>query len=129
MIEHRLECAKVYLKDAFELYKKGSFNSSASRAYYASYQAMWAALGDPENQKIWKHLGIIKHFVRGYWYEQTHPKTGSGLLEEFRLPLRRLYSYRIKSDYDAEDVDQHNLIQLLENVERVVSIIEKKGGQ
>ena len=22
MIEHRLECAKVYLKDAFELYKK-----------------------------------------------------------------------------------------------------------
>ena len=81
------------------------------------------------SQKIWKHLGIIKHFVRGYWYEQTHPKTGSGLLEEFRLPLRRLYSYRIKSDYDAEDVNQHNLIQLLENVERVLSIIEKKGGE
>jgi hypothetical protein len=35
----------------------------------------------------------------------------------------------IKSDYDAEDVNQHNLIQLLENVERVVSIIEKKGGE
>ena len=25
----------------------------ASRAYYASYQAMWAALGDPEEGKIW----------------------------------------------------------------------------
>ena len=59
MIEHRLECAKIYLKDAFELYKKGRFNSSASRAY----------------------------------------------------------------------VNQHNLIQLLENVERVISIIEKKGGE
>ena len=57
MIEHRLECAKVYLKDTFELYKKGSFNSSASRAYYASYQAMWAAFGDPDemvHNKLWK---------------------------------------------------------------------------
>ena len=67
--------------------------------------------------------------MRGYWYERTHSKTGSSLLEEFRLPLRRLYSYRIKSDYDAEDVNQNNLIQLLENVERVVSIIEEKGGE
>jgi hypothetical protein len=92
-------------------------------------RAMWAALGDPESQKVWKHLGIIKHFVRGYWYEATHPKIGPGLLEEFRLPLRRLYSYRIKSDYDAEDVNQNNLLQLLEKVERLVSILEEKGGK
>jgi uncharacterized protein (UPF0332 family) len=128
MIDHRLQCARVYLKDAFELYEKGSINSSASRAYYASYQAMWAVLGDPERQKIWKHLGIIKHFVRGYWSEPQHPKTGPGLLEDLRLPLRRLYSYRIKSDYDSEDVDRHNLLPLLKNVERMLSIIEEKGG-
>ena len=68
MIKYRLEFAKIYLQDAIELYEDGRFNSSASRAYYASYQAMWAGLGDPGDGRIWRHLAIIKHFVRGYWF-------------------------------------------------------------
>ena len=48
MINYRLDFAKKYLDDAIELFNNKKFNSSASRAYYASYQAMWAALGDPE---------------------------------------------------------------------------------
>ena len=109
MIEYRLDFAKKYLDDAIELFGKGRYNSSASRAYYASYQAMWAALGEPEDGKVWRHLAIIKHFVRGYWFAPNHPKIGPGLLEDKRLPLRRLYSYRIKSDYDAMEVDRGNL--------------------
>jgi hypothetical protein len=73
-------------------------------------------------------LGIIKHFVRGYWYRPEHSKADPGLLEDLRLPLRRLYSYRIKSDYDAEDVNGHILRQLLKDVERMIRIIEEKGG-
>ena len=46
MIKNRLNFAKNYLEDAVELFKEKRFNSSASRAYYASYQAMWAALVD-----------------------------------------------------------------------------------
>ena len=65
MIKHRLDFAKKYLDDAIELFNKKRLNSSVSRAYYASYQAMWAALGDPEEGKVWRHLAIIKHFVRG----------------------------------------------------------------
>ena len=129
MVKYRLDCAKNYLEDAVELFKNGRFNSSASRAYYSSYQAMWAALGDPEDGKIWRHLAIIKHFVRGYWITPNHPKIGPGLLEDKRLPLRRLYSYRIKSDYDAEDVDKTILKQLLEVVDQIVNIIEEKGGE
>ena len=52
MIIYRLDFAKKYLEDATELFNKKRFNSSASRAYYASYQAMWAALGDPEEGKM-----------------------------------------------------------------------------
>jgi len=52
MIKYRLDFAKKYLDDAIELFNKERFNSSASRAYYASYQAMWAALGDPGEGKI-----------------------------------------------------------------------------
>ncbi|EFK08114.1 conserved hypothetical protein [delta proteobacterium NaphS2] len=39
-----MEIAKAYLDDAMILVKKKRINSAASRAYYASYQAMWAAL-------------------------------------------------------------------------------------
>jgi uncharacterized protein (UPF0332 family) len=129
MIRYRLDYAKNYLKDAVELFNKGSFNSSASRAYYASYQAMWAALGDPEDGKIWRHLAIIKHFVRGYWFAPNHPKTAPGLLEDKRLPLRRLYSYRIKSDYDAVPIDGQNLGQLLKVVAQILEVIDEKGGK
>jgi len=129
MIKYRLDFAKQYLEDAMQLFTNGKFNSASSRAYYASYQAMWAALGDPEDGKIWRHLAIIKHFVRGYWFTPNHPETGPGLLEDKRLPLRRLYSYRIKSDYDAEHIDENNLKQLLQVVQQVVNIIEEKGGR
>lgn len=127
MIRYRLDFAKKYLDDAIELFNQKRFNSSASRAYYSSYQAMWSALGDPSEGESWRHLAIIKHFVRGYWFEPNHPKTGPGLLEDKRLPLRRLYSYRIKSDYDVVDVDQHNLGELLRVVETVIKIIDEKG--
>lgn len=129
MIKYRLDFAKKYLDDAIELFDKERFNSSASRAYYASYQAMWAALGDPEDGRIWKHLAIIKHFVRGYWFAPNHRKTGPGLLEDKRLPLRRLYAYRIKSDYDAAEIDRDNLDRLLKLVGQAIDIIDEKGGR
>ncbi len=129
MIKYRLDCAKRYLDDASELFDQRRFNSSASRAYYASYQAMWAALGEPRDVKIWRHLAIIKHIVRRYWFAPDHQEAGPGLLEDKRLPLRRLYSYRIKSDYDAIDIDQHNLEQLIKVVEQVINIIDEKGGR
>ena len=51
MIKFRLEIAKTYLDDAMVLFNEKRFNSAASRAYYASYQAMWAALGEPKEGK------------------------------------------------------------------------------
>ena len=79
MIPFRLEIARAYWDDAMMLFKENRFSSAASRAYYASYQAMWAALGEPKEGKVWRHLAIIKHFVRGYWFEPAHEKAGPGL--------------------------------------------------
>ena len=44
-------------------------------------------LGDPPSGGQWQHVGIISHFVRGYWFTPPHPRTGPGLLEHLRLPL------------------------------------------
>ncbi|MDM8536772.1 HEPN domain-containing protein [Desulfobacterales bacterium HSG17] len=126
MIKFRLDYAKKYLDDAFELYRQDRFNSAVSRAYYASYQAMWSALGEPL-QGNWRHLAIIKHFVRGYWFAPDYRETGPGLLENKRLPLRRLYSYRIQSDYNAENISGNSVKQLLDIVKDIILIIEEKG--
>ncbi len=126
MIKFRLKIASAYLDDAMMLFREKRFNSAASRAYYASYQAMWAALGEPKEGKVWRHLGIIKHFVTGYWFESGQKGIGPGLLEEKRLPLRRLYSYRIRSDYEATFVDEDQLAGLLEIVRQVIQFIEEK---
>lgn len=129
MTTKRLESAKKYLDDAVELFNQRRFNSSVSIAYYAAYQAMWAALGDPrENHKIWKHLAIIKHFVRGYWFQLEHPNTGPGLLEDKHLPLRQLYSYRIKSDYEATEIDELTAKQSLKLVKEIIDIVDDKIG-
>ncbi|MGA1795440.1 MAG: HEPN domain-containing protein [bacterium] len=88
-----------------------------------------SALGTLKDGEMWRHLAIIKHFIRGYWFEPNHPKTGPGLLEDKRLALRQLYSYRIKSDYDALEIDENKLEELLKVVEQVINIIDKKGGR
>jgi uncharacterized protein (UPF0332 family) len=128
MIKYRLDFARKYLDDAVELFNQKRYNSSASRAYYASYQAMWAALDEPRDGKMWRHLAIIKHFVRGYWFAPDHQRTGPGLLEDKRLPLRRLYSYRVASDYDAKEINSQNLDQLLKIVKQIINIVDEKGG-
>lgn len=101
MLAERVVVARAYFGDAQYLLAAGRLGSAVSRAYYAAYQAMWAALGEPPNSRQWRHLGIISHFVRGYWFDPAHLQTGPGLLEHLRLPLTRLYQFRLDVDYDV----------------------------
>jgi len=126
MIKYRIDMAQSYLEDAVELYNQNRYNSAISRAYYASYQAMWSALGEPQDSKIWRHLAIIKHFVRGYWFKGNHSKSGPGLLEDKRLPLRRLYALRIKSDYDCIAVRNEEVDRSIKIVSEIIEIIKGK---
>jgi len=126
MIKKRLNFAKEYFSDAIELYKSQKYNSSSSRAYYSAYQAMWAALGDPQNGKRWKHGAIARHFIRGYWFKSDHPKNEQGLLEDKHLALKDLYTYRINSDYKAINIDHNELKNLLEILEEIINFIDQK---
>ena len=89
--ENRLNLARKYLEDAKMLLQDGRWNSTVGRAYYASYQAMWSALGEPMEGNVWRHLAIIKHFVRGYWLLPVHPENAPGLFEHLRLPRKMLF--------------------------------------
>jgi hypothetical protein len=76
VILERLRLAQQYLDDAQYLLAADRRGSAVSRAYYAAYQAMWAALGDPPRGEGWRHGAILNHFVRGYWFAPAHPATG-----------------------------------------------------
>ena len=122
----RLRSAKQYLDDARYLLAAGRLESAVSRAYYAAYQAMWAALGDPPRREQWRHMGIISHFVRGYWFEPTHPRTGPGLLEHLRFSLHRLYQFRVDADYDLTPINATSAAECLKTVEQTITEIDQR---
>jgi len=128
MIEFRIKYAQIYLEDAKFLYENKKYNSAISRLYYASYQAMWAAIGEPDEGKVWKHLAIIKPFVHGFWFNPKHPQQATGLLENFRLPLRQLYTHRIKADYELVEMNENIVKNMIELVDDTIKTILTERG-
>jgi len=122
MIKHRLFYAKKYLEDAMELFRQEKYNSAVSRLYYSSYQAMWAALGDPPDGD-WKPLAIIRQFVQTYCVNSENPDSQ----EEKQRALRKLYSHRMRSDYEAEEIEKNDVEPLLCIMKELIDIIDKKG--
>jgi hypothetical protein len=125
VIPERLQLARQYLADAEYLLAADRLGSAVSRAYYAAYQAMWAALGDPPTGAGWRHGAIIHHFVRGYWFAPAHPATGPGLLEALRFGLRRLYELRLDVDYDAVSVSRASAAGGVQTVQRLLVEIDQ----
>ena len=130
MIPERLRRARHYLEDAEYLLAADRVASAVSRAYYAAYQGMWAALGDPPRGELWRHGAIINHFVRGYWFAPAHPATGPGLLESLRFGLRRLYELRLDADYDAIPISRTSAEAGMQTVYRLLAEIDQRtqGG-
>ena len=81
MIKYRLDFAKKYLDDAVKSFNQKRCNSSASRAYYASYQAMWSALGEPVDGKTWKNVEASRNnkaFCSGILVRSRSPENRPG---------------------------------------------------
>jgi uncharacterized protein (UPF0332 family) len=130
VLPEHLRLARQYLDDAQYLLAADRLASAISRAYYASYQAMWAALGDPPSAERWRHGAIINHFVRGYWFAPAHPPTGPGLLESLRFGLRRLYELRLDVDYDAVPISRASAEAGVQTVQQTLAEIDQRtqGG-
>ena len=125
MIPERLRLARAYLGDAEYLLAADRLASAVSRAYYAAYQGMWAALGDPPRGELWRHGAIINHFVRGYWFAPAHPVTGPGLLEPLRFGLRRLYHLRLAVDYAGLSISRASADLALQTVAQTLAAIDQ----
>jgi uncharacterized protein (UPF0332 family) len=128
MMRERLTLARQYLDDAEYLLAADRSASALARAYYAAYQAMWAALGDPPRADGWRHGAIINHFVRGYWFAPAHPATGPGLLEALRFGLRRLYDLRLNVDYDALPISRASAEAAIQTVHQTLAAIDQHSS-
>ena len=131
MIPERRRLAEQYLDDAQYLLAADRWASAVARAYYAAYQAMWAALGDPPRADGWRHGAIINHFVRGYWFAPAHPATGPGLLEALRFGLYRLYHLRLAVDYEGLPISHAGAATALQTVAQTLAAIHQhtQGGR
>jgi uncharacterized protein (UPF0332 family) len=124
----RFTAALATLDDARHLLSVNRWASAISRAYYCSYQAMWAALGTPPQANQWRHTGIVAHFVRGYWFAPEHPRTGPGLLEHVRRPLQWLYQKRLDVDYDIRPVTSATAVRAVDIAAQVCQEIQQRSG-
>lgn len=125
VVHSRLEAASQFLEGAQILRNAGEYASVMSRCYYAAYQAMWSAMGEPTSKRRWEHIGIIQAFVRGRWDDPTYSMTGPGLYERFRFPLRRLYDLRLRVDYHVEPMTVEIADWALEITQELITTIDK----
>jgi uncharacterized protein (UPF0332 family) len=123
VVHSRLEAASQFLAGAKALRDAGDYAGVISRCYFAAFQTMWAALGEPTSKRRWEHIGIIQAFVRGRWDDSTYSLTGPGLYERFRFPLRRLYDLRLRVDYHVEPMTLETADWALENTQELIMTI------
>jgi len=126
-LEERLEGARQALRGAQALLKGTDYRGCASRCYYAAYQAMWAAVGEPERKPRWEHFGIIKTFVRGKWLNLQVEEKGPGLLEGQRFALRRLYNLRLGADYRLDVITAQDAEWAIQVTQEIISLAAQEG--
>lgn len=125
----RLEGACQALAGAKVLLATGDFRGCVSRCYYATYQAMWTAVGEPEKKPRWEHFGLIKTFVRGNWCDSRVGSKGPGVFERQRFALRRLYDLRLGADYRLDEVTQREAQWAVDATQEIIILVERKGNQ
>ncbi len=116
--------AKEKLQAAQLCYGQQLYGESTTRSYYACYQAMWAAVGDPA-LGLWRHGGLINEFCRGRWGTPTLlPSTLAGL----RKKLEALYRLRIAVDYAADSISQAEAEAGLDGARELFQLIAHHMG-
>lgn len=116
--------AKEKLMAAQLCYDQQLFGESITRGYYACYQAMWAAVGDPV-LGFWRHGGLINEFCRGRW---AIPLLLPSSLTGLRKKLESFYRLRVAVDYAADSVSPAEAESGLNTVRELLQTISHHNG-
>ena len=102
---------------------QGFAGTSASRSYYACFQAMWVAVGDPLLGE-WKHGRLMQTFCRGQWADPIMLPTSLAALYKRLLAL---YDLRLDADYRALPIDPAKAQEGLNTAAEVFQLITQRN--
>ena len=97
------------------------YGACVGLAYYACFQAMWVALGDPPAGE-WRHGGITRRFCYGQW---AFPPIVTTRLAMLHKRLLALYELRLDTHYRAQPVHPHQARQALQTVRDVIRLVQR----
>ena len=115
----RWQMAQENQTAAKNAFTQNFFGTSVSRSYYACFQAMWVALGDPP-RGVWKHGGLMQTFGRGQWADPVFLPTSLAALYK---KLLALYDLRLDADYRALAIEAAKTQDGLNTVQEVFQLI------
>lgn len=120
LIQHRLERARITLRDAHNLHETdGSPASIVNRSYYAMFYAALALLASVDQESS-KHTGVLSLF------NETFIKTKILPIEMSKM-LRKAFDVRQMGDYeDNANVNMEQAEQILKFAEQFIKIAEEK---
>jgi uncharacterized protein (UPF0332 family) len=123
LIQHRLERARVTLRDAHNLYEtEGSPVSIVNRSYYAMFYAALAFLASVDQESS-KHTGVLSLFNKMFINTKILPV-------EMSKMLRKAFDVRQMGDYeDNANVDMEQAVQILRFAEQFIKTAEEKLSQ
>ena len=122
--DRRWNMAKEHYRAGGLCFDNNLFGASTTRSYYAAYQGMWVALGDPPLGR-WRHHGLIQQFCFGQW---TEPPSLPTTLASYRQRLRTLYDYRTDADYTAREITQTEANDGLTLAREILAFIAQGKG-
>jgi hypothetical protein len=97
------------------------YRACVGLAYYACFQAMWVALGDPPSG-AWRHVGISRRFCHGQWADPPLIPTSLAILHKRLLAL---YELRLDAHYRAQAIHLQQARQALDTVGEVRRLVER----
>ncbi len=118
---HRWQTAQENQAVAQQALLQGFYRASVSRSYYACFQAMWVALGDPPLGE-WRHGGLMQNFCHGQWADPVILPSSLAILYKRLLAL---YDLRLDADYRALPVDPAKAQEGLNTVAEVFQVITR----
>ena len=122
--DRRWSMAKEHSQAGQLCFDNGLFGASVTRNYYATYQGMWVAVGDPPLGR-WRHHGLMQHFCLGQWTELPSLLTR---LVSYRQRLRTLYDYRTDADYTARAISQTEANDGLSLTKEILTLVARAKG-
>ena len=115
-----LDKAEEHLRSAELLWQHGQYRDAVSRAYYASFSAMCALVGEPPRGR-WEHPGL-----RGAFVQQLSVRgIPAAECRRLRRRLRSLHDARIDADYTIVAIDETTVQEALAIAREILEVVQR----